>query len=286
MDKIESLTPEQTAKMSEYKDKWCEIGLSTERVDFEKARAALIKSYESGGVNTNKLEVLFAAGPTEAVKIAAKYGITADEALGSILYGSHSAGWLSFYDFCINELSVTGCDKIAGLIELAKTSGWVVAFDELAIISDRPTKNSFDEQGRVHCEDGPAISYRDGTEVYVWHGTTIPENWIKDKSSLTAKIAISWENIEQRRCACEILGWDRVLEELSCRVIDEDEDPMIGTLLEVDLPELGKERFIKVLCGTGRTFAIPVPPEMNTALEANAWTYGLGADDLKIEVRT
>jgi len=62
---------------------------------------------------------------------------------------------------------------------------------------------------------------------------------------------------------------------------------MIGTLVEVTLPDLGKEKFLKVLCGTGREFAIPVPPEMKTALDANAWTFDLDGNTLrKLEVRT
>ena len=68
---------------------------------------------------------------------------------------------------------------------------------------------------------------------------------------------------------------------------DEDADPMIGTLIEVEIPEIGREKFLKVLCGTGREFAIPVPPEMKTALEANAWTYDIPSDVLsQLEVRT
>jgi len=62
---------------------------------------------------------------------------------------------------------------------------------------------------------------------------------------------------------------------------------MIGTLLEVDIPDIGNEKFLRVLCGTGREFAIPVPPNMKTALEANAWTYGLEGNLLRdLEVRT
>jgi hypothetical protein len=62
-------------------------------------------------------------------------------------------------------------------------------------------------------------------------------------------------------------------------VIDEDEDAMIGTLLEVNIPDIGREKFLKVLCGTGRTFAIPVPPNMNTALQAQAWTWNMEVED-------
>ena len=78
-----------------------------------------------------------------------------------------------------------------------------------------------------------------------------------------------------------------MLEQLDAKVIDEDEDPMIGTLLEVNLPGVGSEMFLKVLCGTGRTFALPVPPDMKTALEANCWTYGFTQGELRdLEVRT
>ena len=73
---------------------------------------------------------------------------------------------------------------------------------------------------------------------------------------------------------------------MNAKVIDKNPDEQIGTLLEVNIPDSGKERFIKVKCGTGRTFAIPVDPNCKTALEGNASTYGLNSNDLNIEVRT
>jgi hypothetical protein len=129
----------------------------------------------------------------------------------------------------------------------------------------------------------------DGIEDYYWHGTHIPKEWITDKSSLTAKAAITWPNLEQRRVACsDIVGWVRVLRELDARTIDDDGDPMIGTLLEVDLPDLPRPaRFCRVKCGTGREFAIGVPPEIRTALEAQAWMQNRPLINyVKPEVRT
>ena len=129
--------------------------------------------------------------------------------------------------------------------------------------------------------------YPDGWGVYAVHGTRIPETWITDPKSLTAKVALTWPNIEQRRAACEILGWEKVLSELKGNTIDKDEDPMIGELVEVTIPDVGKEKFLRVLCGTGRKFALPVPPNMKTALEANSWTYGVDTQVLKaLEART
>jgi hypothetical protein len=123
--------------------------------------------------------------------------------------------------------------------------------------------------------------------MYAWHGVYVPEKWIMDKSTVTPEMALKHENTEMRRAACEIVGWDRILTELNAKTLDKDEDPEIGELVEVTIPDIGKEKFIRVTCGTGRRFAIPVPPETKTALEGNAWTYDIPTDLLKMkEFRT
>jgi hypothetical protein len=94
-------------------------------------------------------------------------------------------------------------------------------------------------------------------------------------------MALTWKNTEQRRAACEILGWETVLRELNATTIDADDDPEIGELVEVEIPDIGRERFLRVKCGTGRMFALPVPPDMKTALAANAWGYDIPVDLLK-----
>jgi hypothetical protein len=58
-----------------------------------------------------------------------------------------------------------------------------------------------------------------------------------------------------------IIGWERVLSELGAKTIDKDEDPMIGELVEVTIPDVGKEKFLRVLCGTGRDWYFPEEAE-------------------------
>jgi hypothetical protein len=169
--------------------------------------------------------------------------------------------------------------------DLAKSCGWVWWHQNVLAISDRPSEIHRDNENRLHNERGASIAYRDGWSLYHWHGVSIPGEWVTGKPP-TAKEALTWTNVEQRRAACEIVGWAKILDELHARVIDEDGDEEIGTLLEVDLPESGKERFLKVRCGTGRSFALPVPRDMKTAIQANAWTYGLNPKDFSPEVRT
>lgn len=286
--KNEKLTAEQEALLPVYRDKWLEIGLSTEPLNFEKAKIAVCAAYESAGLS-KPTKFYTAKSPVDAIRVIQELNpkMEAKAIFNDMTYGCHDANWLGFYQYFRDVLNLKVCEKLNGLIDLASHCGWLNMYEDTVVFQDRPQHIKFDDQNRLHCENGPAILYRDGYSIYAWHGVRIPAEWITNKGELTAKAALTWENMEQRRAACEIVGWARVLRELNARVIESDEDPMIGTLLEVDIPDIGKEKFLKVLCGTGREFAISVPPEMKTALEANAWTYGLDGDVLRqLEVRT
>jgi hypothetical protein len=158
-------------------------------------------------------------------------------------------------------------------------------YDTAVIIQDRPEIIRFDDRGLLHAENGPSVRYRDGFSVYSWHGVRIPGEWMTKPP--TATEALYWDNMEQRRAACEIVGWVNILRELNAKTIDKDDDPMVGELVRVDIPDIGEEQFLRVLCGTGREFALPVPPTMRTALEANAWSYDIPEDFIRnLEVRT
>ena len=159
--------------------------------------------------------------------------------------------------------------------------------EEFCLVSDFPELIRIDDQGRPHCADGPSHRWRDGWELFHWHGTVVPGQWLTDKNFLTPKIAMKEPNLEKRRAAIEIIGWDRILTELNAKTIDRDNDPEIGELVEVSLPDLGPAKFLRVKCGTGRQFAIGVPSDITKALDAQAWIVGLDPKDfVPPEVRT
>ena len=285
---IEKLTDEQTAQMDVYCDKWIDIGLSCEPMNFEAAKSAMIKAYELANLPA-PTQFYAAASPTAAIELIKKLdsSLSDKDIFDEFIYGYHEAGWLSYYEYFKDVCGIRDCSKLDGLTEYAKHAGWASVYEDVVVIQDRPEHILFDDQDRVHSETDAAIKYRDGTGVYMWHGVRVPAEWITNKSTLSAKTALTWKNIEQRRAACEIVGWAQVLRELDAKTIDVDDDPMIGTLVEVTIPDVGRERFLKVICGTGREFALPVPPDMTTALGANAWTYDLDGNTLrKLEVRT
>ena len=303
INKITELTPEQTADLATTREKWLSIGLSTETIDREAAKVAVSHAYECVGLTPPKV-FIFLDSPQQGAIAAAllkgsKFGAQVWDQVGAqvraqvrdqveaAIYGSHDAGWLGFYEFFNRHFALA--EKATCLFEVSRTCGWVWTFTGCAIITDRPLSLSFDDRKLLHSETGPAIAYRDGFAVHAWHGVRIPAEWIEDKASLTPKVALTWENIEQRRVAMQIVGWANVLRELGARVIDDHADPETGTLVEVDLPgeddEKIRARFLHVLCGTKREFALGVPPDTASAEAAQAWLFGETTYQ-KPEVRT
>jgi hypothetical protein len=169
---------------------------------------------------------------------------------------------------------------------LQRACGWWFPFERGVICSERLQQVQVDGAGRLHNERGPAVECRDGLKVYAWRGVAIPREWIEWRADLDPWIAVKWHNLEQRWAAAEMIGWAKVLEIMSTRVVDAHPDPQIGTLLECVLPDGGPARFLRVRCGTGREFVLSVPREVTTALQANAWTYGMAGDEYQLEARS
>lgn len=256
---MDKLTEQQIASFGSYVDRWKTIGLCTDTIDQERATKAINRVYECAGLKAPK-EVVFVRSPKEAKDMTGN---------SSFIYGQNDAYWLAFYEFFKNNGFESETAVLEGLWEFAKSAGWALCYEDRAIICDRPKTLKFDDRELLHCEDGPAIEFRDGFCVYSWHGVRIPGEWLK--GGVTAEIALTHPNVEQRRAACEIYGWNNILRELNARTIDKSPNPFIGELLEVNIPDIGKERFLRVKCGTSREFALPVPPDMERATQAQAW---------------
>jgi hypothetical protein len=200
-------------------------------------------------------------------------------------YGAQDMGWVAWFT-AMQAIGVKLPDTAATIAAVSEQVGWWWPFERAVILTERPTIVRFDGEKRLHCETGPAIEYADGFGVHAWRGLRIPGEWITDGPPPAAEI-MRLENTEQRRIACEMRGWHNILPELGAKLIDRHANPQIGELWEAHLPDNGPERFLKVVCGTGRTFVMPVGPTFKTALEANAATYGVAPQILEnIQFRT
>ena len=205
-------------------------------------------------------------------------------AKGEHHYSQFNIAKLSEYK-CLADAELIPCEeKLKYLNHLCRSVGWVLPSQKACFVSERPKILKVDDRGLPHCEDGPAIEYPDGFSIYAWHGLRFPKKWITQTPSPSE--ALNWPNLEQRRVACELVGWENIIDKLNGRVIDKDTNPEIGELVRVNLPDSSPEKFLRVVCGTGRKFAMPVPPNMQTARQANAWTWGLEPDEYNPEIRT
>ena len=268
MKKITSLTDEQKARFGEWSERWIQIGLATEPADFEAATEAALKGYKlanhgrpmvilrmgspyaatvGGAMACLMLRSLFESQVESQVgsQVWSQVGSQVESQVGSqvrnaakegfsnygydSLWGSGFAAWVSFFrDVCGWQDPVL--EKFEVLETLVKSCGWTWWHKNVLAISDRPRVINRDEQNRLHCETGPSISYPDGWSLYHWHGVLIPGEWVTGCKP-TASEALKWENMEQRRAACEIVGWSEILKALNAKVIDVDADPEIMSWL-------------------------------------------------------
>lgn len=278
----------QTAleNLPEYCGKWLKIGLDNGPVDRKKVESLYRKAYKLHGLS----EPVFRwyLSPKQAIDEERKLG-NKNVSVSDFIGGNHEAGLLASYDFYEHEFGLEFSDQYKILKEICEHSGWSAPYEGVVICCERPVELKFNEKKQAHSENGPAILFRDGFGIYVWNGVKVPKEFYQE-GWLTPEKAITWENLEQRRVACEMVGWYNVLKNLNTTVIDKDDDPTTGELVRVSLPvengETEDQNFLIVRCATERTFALEVPNNMKTALEANAWTWGLEANVYKPEIQT
>ncbi|GHH85891.1 DUF6745 domain-containing protein [Streptomyces capitiformicae] len=187
--------------------------------------------------------------------------------------GQHDAAWLSALD------TASGLD---GLTEVARTAGWWWPYENVAIITERPTQLHRDEAGRLDRGDGPALAYSDGFALHAWRGLPVPGEFLDSLDTLTPERIRNEENAELRRVMLEYYGYDRYLEKSGARPVHRDET---GVLWRIELPGDEDAVMVEVVNstpepdGTSRTYWLRVPPTTRTAREGVAWTFGLSAEE-------
>jgi hypothetical protein len=192
------------------------------------------------------------------------------------VYGSHDSAWLAFYD-TLGELGVPNTrEPMEGMMQVAKNAGWWWPLTDFAIITDRPLYMHRDDQNRMHCEDGPAIEYADGWKMWVWHNTIVTQQIIEQPHTLTPEQIIGESNAEIKRIMLERYGFEEFIRNSNAQKVHTDS---FGTLWKKDLGEgeEGDDRYlamVEVVCpSTDRKYMLRVPPSMERARQAVAWTF-------------
>lgn len=178
---ISSLTKEQEAQIPVYRERFRQIGLSTEPTDRSKAEAAVRRAYaylsESGSSEAANPEIVWADSPMLGAKLAAQYAkgdvnVTTKEiqeqaALAS--YGSFEAYWVSVYVFIAEQLPVKKDELADVALDIVTHCGVYWTFEDLVVMTPKPSKISMLDS-KLHCVDGPALEYPNGDGLYAVNG--------------------------------------------------------------------------------------------------------------------
>ena len=181
-------------------------------------------------------------------------------------------------------------------LELARSAGPWWALDGLAIVSERPSEIHLDDRGRLHGTDGPAVAWADGTSLWAWHGVQVEPHVITEPGTITVDEIDGERNIERRRVLVERFGEERLVREGGGELVHEDETGRLWRrAMQVNEPWWHREEpvvMVEVLNstpepdGSRKTYFLRVPPNIDVAREAVAWTFGLSFDTYAPAIET
>jgi hypothetical protein len=235
----------------------------------------------------------------DAVRGAVRKGIydTITRAWHYRLWGNLWTYWQSsntfFREVCDLELDGDVWDRSRAYEDTAKAAGWWWPHKEFVMVCDRPAVLHVEQVGprgwgshRLHCEDGPAIAWRDGYAHYYWHGVRVPAAVVEEprEAWTVDRLIRDLDNSEVRRVAIERVGWD-VLESQLGEPVAVAADPANWPheLKLYDLPDDLFEEPVRLVCMTNaspdkdgtrtRRYGETVPAGIADPVAAQAWAW-------------
>jgi hypothetical protein len=187
--------------------------------------------------------------------------------------GSFWAGWVAYISFIRDVLGWKNpaLERFEVDETLCLSCGWVWWHENVLVIADRPKELHFDEQGRAHCETGPAILYRDGWSIYCWHGVSVKQHVVMAPETITLAEITAEENAEVRRVLVERMTPEKYLWESEAKLVDTDfEKCRKGSAPRALIKDAhGDQWLVGTDGGTKRVYYMPVDGEVTSCKEAH-----------------
>lgn len=196
---------------------------------------------------------------------------------------------------------------------LRRTSGPVVTLPGEIAACERPLALHLDPEGRPHAEDGPAIAWPDGFVVHALHGIAVPASVVMEPETIILQSIDAEPNLEVRRVLIERFGIDRLISEGKAKLVHVDDTGRLwrrpgGPLpprpvrtstwaapestrswlrrLDAWVAVVEVENATTEPDGTRKRYFLRVPPTMETAREAVAWTFGMDGESYRPDQET
>ena len=209
--------------------------------------------------------------------------------------------WISFFKY-FERIGVLQNDlfkKYSDLFIDSNIYEWA-KLEDRAIICRKPKYIKRDEQGRLHCTNGPAVEWINGDVHYFVKGIEVPESWIKEKVTLDDIQNAS--NAELRRIAMELYGYKEYMINSGAKKIASDE---WGELYKLEVKDDEPITMVSVLNSTCepyhamgleqrqefrdselpnreawfKRYLLRVPPDTKSPLEGLAWSHNMSMEE-------
>ncbi len=196
--------------------------------------------------------------------------------------------WIYTYQYYIDILKLEIDDKARKGLDIMKrlcdNSGFHYVYDTFAVICDRPEKISLNDNGEVHCEDGPAIRYRDGFEIYAIDGHIVSKLIVMTPEKITTDMIQQEGYAEVSRIMIERYGLSKYLVDTGAKILDMDFLSLNGSATRILVEDTNGQKWLIGSDGsTKRTYNMSAPREAKTCKEAHSLMSGFDENRLIAE---
>ena len=145
---------------------------------------------------------------------------------------------------------------------------------QFAILSERARSRLLDEDGQLHDETAPAISWYCGTAGWYLHGIQVDEQIVMRPETQTLEQIDGEENADVRAIRIARFGWPRYLQVSGAERLHASFNAVSNTPEALYRTNAGELQLVAG-CPTGRLFAMPIgDPAVQTCQQAQNWLAG------------
>jgi len=146
-----------------------------------------------------------------------------------------------------------------------------------------------DTSSQWHNFEGPAVEFPDGYGLHIWRGMGVDTRLREDTAHLEIARIEQEQNAEIRRLLIDKYGTAKYLTDSKASVVQRDKfGDLLCKMLQGDEPIVVVRVFNSTPepDGSFKSYYLRVPPGIETAHEAVAWTFGMTTDEYLPEMET
>ena len=248
---IDKLTNKQEQELKEWREKFLEIGLSTEPANRPRAEKAIVGLYKTLAKKTPRF--VWVASPFAAENMINEvFGNKKTQFNGTSFCGQQDAYWIAFYQFCEHigvQYKKSDSKTLDLWSEIAKSCGWFYPYEKAVIVCERPEEiHMLADRRTLHREGGMAVKFRDGWGIWRLNGIAVPRYIAETPSAdLDTKSVMAETNADVRREGLARISNEKKIRDLGATILHHEklgDEPWLDVeILNVDFKD-GKTRHV------------------------------------------